>query len=805
MVDDYEECRKKLEELISWYQPDHRNEANTRFQVIDRLFFECLGWSRDDVVMEEHYGGEYADYSFNAPRRILIVEAKREDQYFEIPTSKSKIEYSIPSLSRDNPNLKSAILQAASYCQERGAPFGAVSNGYQLIAFIAVRSDGIAPLDGKALVFSSLEKMLENFFHFWQSLSKVGIEEKNIQTRLIGDLQAQIPAKLSASIFKYPGIKSRNEFQIDLQTVSDLVIEDLARSEILEEIFLKECYCKTGALSQNSFASKTILETRYAALFDSNTPSPVLVPAVEKQGISPELLAESISRRPILIIGSVGVGKTTFIRNLIKVEAFSVFEKSITLYIDFGSKATLSMDLKSFILEEILKQLRELYEIDIEERKFVCGVYHSDLQRFRKGIYSDLYTSDPSRFKEKEIELLEKKLMYPEEHIKQSLKHLAIGRKKQLVIILDNSDQRDEHTQQQVFLISQEIAEHWSTTVFVTLRPETFHRSQQIGALSGYHPKAFSISPPRVDLVLEKRLSFALKLTRGEISIPSLPEGIGVRLSSLELIICSFLKSLKVNNELSECIDNVSGGNIRLALDLVRGFFGSGHVDTHKIVRLQSESENYTVPLHEFLKAVICGDNSYYDSSRSPIANIFDICSNDAKEHFLIPLLIGAIHTLGSSGSNEGFIETSVIYEHLQGVGFTADQIDRALVISIRKKMIDTATRQIPQLGQKMPHTLRITALGLYHINQLCCLFSYIDAVVIDTPILDNDVKELIHDVINLEDRLDRAESFRRYLDIQWSKNNMHGLGFEWPNLSSTLKRKISNIRGYIAVPTQMK
>lgn len=400
MTTDYEECRRNLEKLIAWYKPAHRNEATTRFQIIDSLFFECLGWSKVDVIMEEHHGGEYADYSFNAPRRILIVEAKREDQYFEIPaTGKTKLEYSIASLSRDNANLKAAISQAAAYCQNRGVPYGAISNGYQIVAFIAVRGDSIPPLEGKALVFSSLEKMLDNFLDFWQVLSKPGVEEKRLQARLIGDLQAQIPRKLSETITIYPGIKGRNIFQIDLQTVSDLVIEDLTRSEALEKEFLEECYCKTGALSQHSLVSKTILEARYAALFDSNAPAPGLVEAADRQGVSPELLAKSMNRRPILLIGSVGVGKTTFIRNLMKIEAPSVFEEAITLYIDLGSQATLSMDLKLFVIEEVIEQLRKNYEIDIEERNFVRGVYHSDLQRFRKGIYSDLYETDPQHLK----------------------------------------------------------------------------------------------------------------------------------------------------------------------------------------------------------------------------------------------------------------------------------------------------------------------------------------------------------------------------------------------------------------------
>ena len=37
MTADYEECRKNLENLIAWYKPEHRNEADTRFKVI-KLF-----------------------------------------------------------------------------------------------------------------------------------------------------------------------------------------------------------------------------------------------------------------------------------------------------------------------------------------------------------------------------------------------------------------------------------------------------------------------------------------------------------------------------------------------------------------------------------------------------------------------------------------------------------------------------------------------------------------------------------------------------------------------------------------------
>ena len=37
------------------------------------------------MILEEENNGEYADYTFYLPRRTLIVEAKREGIYFEVP------------------------------------------------------------------------------------------------------------------------------------------------------------------------------------------------------------------------------------------------------------------------------------------------------------------------------------------------------------------------------------------------------------------------------------------------------------------------------------------------------------------------------------------------------------------------------------------------------------------------------------------------------------------------------------------------------------------------------------------------
>lgn len=214
MLYNFDEFKENINSLIKYYNDNkgNRNEATTRLQLIDRLFFDCLAWSKDDVKLEESQNKKYADYTFYLPRRILIVEAKKEGNYFEIPAGCERLEYQINSLCAQYNNLKLAIDQVMNYCNRRGVPFGVVSNGHQIVAMIATRNDGVSPYEGRALVFPSIKFMYDNFYTLWQILSKPGVEQRNLQSMLVGETLPEIPAKLSSTIKKYPGIKGRNVF-----------------------------------------------------------------------------------------------------------------------------------------------------------------------------------------------------------------------------------------------------------------------------------------------------------------------------------------------------------------------------------------------------------------------------------------------------------------------------------------------------------------------------------------------------------------------------------------------------------------
>lgn len=532
-----------------------------------------------------------------------------------------------------------------------------------------------------------------------------------------------------------------------------------------------------------------MLRARYAALFEGGSAHVAVRPATDKSGISPELIAESLARRPVLLIGDVGVGKSTFIRHLIKVDATELFEQALTFYVDLGSRAALTQDLRQFFVDDLTSQLQERYGINTEGFDFVRAVYHGDLQRFEQGIYKELRKSNPERYQEKELEFIESKLAMVDQHLRVSLKHLERSRRKQIVVFIDNADQRDDATQQAAFIVAQELTEHWSVMVFLALRPETFYRSLREGALSGYHPKAFTISPPRVDVVLGKRIALGIRIAEGEIPLSALGGDYRIKLEKLSVILKVFQQSLETGDELISAIDNIAAGNIRQALEFVRTFLGSGHVDTERIVEAVETGGASRVAVYEFLRAIILGDSRYYDPARSPIANLFDISSAETREHFLLGALLQSVQTRAGVEGQSGFVSSNRLYATLQDLEFRADQIDFALRRALEKNLLQA---ERPDWNVDEPEgALRLTSKGAYHLAKLPSMYTYHDAIVVDTPVLDEGLRRQIHDVEGGADRVQRILVFRQYLDAAWAVARIPSRAFDWPTRSALLAQQI--------------
>ncbi len=340
------EGKQRLETLLASLSDDtDYNEAQTRFSILDIIIKECFGWSLDEIKVESHQDREFTDYELGNPRRV-IWEAKREGITFDFPPrgEGKKLLVDLRSLLASDVATEEAILQVQQYCARRGVPIAVVSNGHQFIAYLASRSDGFSPLEAKALVFDSLNVLLENFSFAWKMLSKDGVNGNNL-IRYLTTGDTGIPKKPSEYLSSYPRTRYSSELHVRLRQLAEVIIQDAIESDGNSKDFYEHCYYESGTLSKYNMLSKEIITSRYASLFPKDEISPSLVPVKPDKAtknIALGELAATMGNRPIVLIGDVGVGKTSFMKNLFYNSAYEEFQNAFYIYIDLGRQATLA-------------------------------------------------------------------------------------------------------------------------------------------------------------------------------------------------------------------------------------------------------------------------------------------------------------------------------------------------------------------------------------------------------------------------------------------------------------------------------
>ncbi len=202
-------------------------------------------------------------------------------------------------------------------------------------------------------------------------------------------------------------------------------------------------------------------------------------------------------------------------------------------------------------------------------------------------------------------------------------------------------------------------------------------------------------------------------------------------------------------------------------------------------------SGHYVLPIHEFLRAVIHKDGEYYDPKAVPtIPNLYDIVANDCREHFCCLIALAYIDHTGQVGGANGYVERHRIYDFLREHGFRPEQVKGTVSRLIEAELV------LSPVGLKgsQEDRLRITTAGAYMLKKLCVSFAYIDAMIVDTPITDDDTRKEISDERTIHARLQRVMSFIAYLDQSWASLKPTPVILDWPTLSATAKSNADEV-----------
>lgn len=198
---------------------------------------------------------------------------------------------------------------------------------------------------------------------------------------------------------------------------------------------------------------------------------------------------------------------------------------------------------------------------------------------------------------------------------------------------------------------------------------------------------------------------------------------------------------------------------------------------------------NYMIPLHEFWKSALLGEYSHFDPHSSMALNVFDIVTVNPNEHFLLPITLGYLNSDGKHKSKDGYVHIDTIIAEMQNLGFNPASAMAAIHEANNKKLIESAERVTYEeseesiLSAKELENFRLTTIGAYHLRRWLTEFSYLDAMSLDTPILDEEIRAQLKEQVNsfyILDRYNRAVMFRSYLSKVWYESNLKPTYFDW-------------------------
>lgn len=786
------------------------HEADNRFKFIDQLFIDCFGWDRLNIDVEKRTSsGSKADYVLGNPVRAA-VEAKRETPLFNFPAgTKGGVPRKIKPLTVSDSNLARTVHQVIGYCSLLGCRIAVICNGPQIIIFQGLVLDD-EPINGECYVFDGPSDYLDKFHILWNFLSPSGIEENRAFKELSFRRNPHTPQRARELITDANQFRYRDDFQENLRTLAEILLEEVEDNPDLKKFFYRECYVPVTANNRHLLQSKKAILSRYSRVSDNSESQQLNKNRATTDQASGKIDQSFVSpvgiSRPIVVIGDVGVGKTSFFENLYSQIESEMGARSIYIHINLGKEANLSTDLPQYVTAKIVETLLE-NQVDIENRDFVRAIYSNEVRRFREGIYGDLRASAPEQYEEKLRDALESRLSNKSAHLHASIAHLVHGQQRQIVLIIDNADQRSFDVQQTAFLIAQELASKRAMIVFVALRPSTFHESKKTGALSGYQNRLLTISPPPAAEVIEKRIVFGLRIAAGE-QAPGMLEYIQLNLSSITLFLTATLRSIRGNKDIQRFLDNISGGNTRAILELITTFFGSPNVESRKIIRIEEEGDGgYWVPLHEFTKHALLGEYSYYHPDSSNLAyNIFDVSYADRREHFLSSIIIMYLAIGAGRKDKDGFVSGRRVLKEALRLGFTDDQIHSKLRLLAQNRLIETPHSDYREVQVNLDvdptnYVYRATSIGLYHTRFWSGEFSFIDAMSIDTPIFDQETREKVVSKASsfvIADRFDKSEAFRHYLIETFKSAEFSVNYYNFENVVSVGARSFESVERFL-------
>lgn len=751
--------QKALDVLRSWHDVD-LNEADTRHQLIDILLHDILDWPRSRTKCEKHINGGYADYSLahRSGDVAFVIEAKRTGDTFQLPldqnSSKNSRFIPLQQLLTDESTEK-AISQVQKYATDLGCEFACATNGHQWIIFRAF-ARGKNWKRTRAFVIQSLSWFEDDFSDASNKLSFEAIEKhRSLTTLLTSGLGANREIYYPKErITNFSASVTTNRFAKYLRPMSGKYFQNL--EDAGEDRFFEDCYVR---------------QREYDSAFDglSGIIKDSLTPYMEEYGIQQtednekggrlgnriiRSLQDSKSADVVVLFGGKGIGKSTFLRRLLVVKSPQFLSKhAVVLRIDllnepdspdalsqkFWTSLVKELDVDRLLVadrETLLELFADRYEI--AKRQTLVGFPEESIE----------YNQSLNAL----VEMWKADLEYCAERLSAywKLQHRGI------VVVVDNTDQFKGETQDYCFTLAQQIAMRLKCLSLISMREERFQRSRVHGVLDAFQNSGFHLSAPLPHQVFLRRLKFVRTLLcdqqRLQQAIPALNFESAERedlIHFLSTLINEFEKGLK--SPLYMFLVACAHGNIRLALELFRGFIVSGYTNIGEIVDVKPGF--WTLRIHQVVRPIMTPHRFFYEESDSPIPNLYRLRSNIRGSHFTSIRILKRL-SFGSDPNNSHFVSVADLRDIFSSGYELAEDFNGGLDMLLSYSLVE-ANNRIDEYSDEID-SVRITQYGVYILDSLLFEFTYLDMACTDCGVYSQQAASNLAELSNQDYRLFR-------------------------------------------------
>ena len=720
------------------------NEAQTRYDVIDGLIRDVLGWQTGQVAVEEHTKTKngYVDYILSVGDKKIIIEAKKYGATFPNPTKKTRLKLSGSVLGQGE--VSDAIRQAEAYAADKKADLVCVTNG-SFWCFFATK-------DRDENSYATILFPFEQAGHAEQLYN--AISEKSVHGGSIDEITNTEPVLENRLI----SLLHNADARLDRNNIADHIAPALNHALYASALLgnadaLEKCYVTTGG---------RIKFDNLLGVHLSDTKPTLSSPArrirrSQANGPLEDLVRKSTDAAPpvTLIMGPVGAGKSTYLKHFETISGKSILskQKARWIYVDFEAMGQAG-DPREYLYTQLQDYLLNK-DSNIDYETVIEPAYNELIQGLVRGPLAPI-ANNKEEINKRIADIIQADYTSVEPYVDRVLSYLT--RQSLCVIVMDNVDlYNDEILETKVFSEGLAISKRLLCNVIVSLRDTTYVNHRNSSVFNAYELKKLWLDPPPFRQVLSSRLTYSRKILQGKSAMVSMDNGMKLNVPDLGQFFDIVQRSI-LQGAAGKYIENIADQDIRYGLSLVNSFLISGHIQADKALRiyLTDEGSSYSFPFHEVFKGTALGQWKYFKEARSEsIINIYDSRTNAAKTRLLRVSLLRHLAEMAAAESTLNVPVADCIKLFAPAGASQADVLE-VLTKLQENRLVGTASAQIISDEENV----HITRSGAYYVKVLAKSFAYAEQCMFDTAIEDEETWEQISNLTILieENRLSIAD-----------------------------------------------